>query len=192
VRVISGTARGKRLAVFTGTSIRPTPDKVRGAIFNILYSRIGSFTGKKILDLCSGTGAMAIEALSRGADHAWLVDSGEQASRIIPANLKACRVEQRATFMRTDVYQALRALRQDAPFDVIFLDPPYGKDMVSGLLGGISAENLLRTDGIVCAEAADTDEVPQQIGVLVRVLSRKYGLATVHIYIHPESEVCLQ
>jgi 16S rRNA (guanine966-N2)-methyltransferase len=189
VRIISGTARGKRLAILTGADIRPTPDKVRGAIFNMLYSRIGSFDGKKILDLCSGTGAMAIEALSRGADHAWLVDNGVQAAKIVPANLTACHVEGRATFIRSDVRQVLRHLEPYGPFDVIFMDPPYGKTLVPALLSGISEGKFLCDDGIVCAETADTDEVPPQVGDLVRVLSRNYGITTVHIFIHPEPEV---
>ncbi len=188
MRIISGTARGKHLAVFTGTSIRPTPDKVRGAIFSMLFSRIGLFSDKKVLDLCSGTGAMAIEALSRGAHHAWLVDNGEQASRIIPANLSACRVEERATFIRSDARQALQLLKKDGPFDVIFLDPPYGNDLVPALLEGISAGDFLNDDGVVCAEAAEKDDVPLQVGRLVRVMSRNYGITTVHIYIHSESE----
>ncbi len=189
MRIISGTARGKRLAVFQGASIRPTPDKVRGAIFSMLFSRIGSFNGKKILDLCSGTGAMAIEALSRGAEFAWLVDNGAESARIIPANLTACRVEERATFILSDAQKALRLLEQHGPFDVIFLDPPYGKALVPALLDGISAGNFLCDDGIVCAEAAETDEVPQQVGALERILSRNYGITTVHIYSHSDPEV---
>ncbi len=189
MRVISGTARGKRLAILTGASIRPTPDKVRGAIFNMLFSRIGSFDGKKVLDLCSGTGAMAIEALSRGADHAWLVDNGVQSAQIIPANLRACHVEDRATFIRSDVVQALRLVELHGPFDVIFIDPPYGKDLVPALLSGLTQGNILCDDGIVCAEAADTDDVPPQVGDLVRVISRNYGITTVHMFIHPEPEI---
>lgn len=132
---------------------------------------------------------MAIEALSRGADHAWLVDNGEQASQIIPANLTACRLAERATLIRSDALQALRGLKPHGPFDVIFLDPPYGKGMVATLLNGISEESLLGHNGIICAEAAKTDEVPQQIGLFFRVLSRKYGITTIHFYIHSESEV---
>ncbi len=189
MRIISGTARGKRLALFTGVSIRPTPDKVRGAIFNMLYSRVGSFAGKKVLDLCSGTGAMAIEALSRGADHAWMVDNGVQAAKIIPANLLACHVEQRATFIPSDVQKALGLLQPQGPFDVIFIDPPYGKSLVPALLSAISERHLLCDDGIICAETAGTDEVPSEVGDLVRVISRNYGMTTVHMFIYPEAEL---
>jgi 16S rRNA (guanine(966)-N(2))-methyltransferase RsmD len=132
---------------------------------------------------------MAIEALSRGADHAWLVDNGVQAAQIIPVNLTACHVEERATFIRSDVLQALRLVEPHGPFDVIFIDPPYSKELVPALLSGIIQGNFLCGDGIVCAEAADTDEVPPQVGDLVRVISRNYGITTVHMFIHPEPEI---
>ena len=189
MRIISGTARGKRLAVFSGASIRPTPDKVRGAIFSMLFSRIGSFNGKKVLDLCSGTGAMAIEALSRGAGHAWLVDDGVQSAKIIPANLSACHVDEHATFLRNGALPSLKLLDKYKPFDIIFLDPPYGKALVPALLEALAADSFLSPDGIICAEAAKTDEVPADIGELSLASSRNYGITTVHMFIHPEPEI---
>lgn len=188
MRVISGTARGKRLAVFSGSAIRPTPDKVRGAIFSMIFSRIGSFTDKKVLDLCSGTGAMAIEALSRGAKHAWMVDDGVQSAQIIPANLSGCGFSERATFLRCSAAQALPQLLSQRPFDLIFLDPPYGKGVAAQLIEKISAGDFLCNNGIVCVETAKTDELADEVGQLFRESSRNYGITTIHLYLHSEAK----
>jgi len=90
VRIIGGTMKGKKLATFSGRHIRPTPDRVREAIFSILFSRAGTLSGNSVLDLFSGTGAMALEALSRGAGRAVLIDQGAEAARLITENLRAC------------------------------------------------------------------------------------------------------
>ncbi len=182
MRIISGQARGKRLATFAGKDIRPTPDKVRGAIFSILFSRIGSLEGRHVLDLFAGSGAMAIEALSRGAASAILVDKGIEAARVIPANLAACGFAERARFLRTDVSGALMKLAGEKPFDLVFLDPPYGKALVEETLGIISREGLLAAGGMICAETAKNDPVPPVVGQLVRVDRRDYGGTTVHLF----------
>jgi len=182
VRIISGTARGRQLTTFSGKSVRPTPDKVRGAIFSMLFSRMGSLANMKILDLCSGSGAMAIEALSRGAGHAWLVDDGAQARTIIPANLVLCGFTDRSTFIRRNAFQALDQLLDQRPFDLIFLDPPYGKNLVPAFLEAISAGRYLSATGIVCSETAKTDEIPDRIGDLMRIEQRTYGITAIHLF----------
>jgi len=88
MRIISGTARGRQLAPFSGKDIRPTPDRVREAIFSILTSQFGSFSGLKVLELFAGSGAQSLEALSRGANSAILVDSGSIAAKTITENIK--------------------------------------------------------------------------------------------------------
>jgi len=188
VRIISGTAKGKRLAVFSGTAIRPTPDKVRGAIFSMLYSRLGPLNDKKVLDLFAGTGAMAIEALSRGAAHAWLVDAGTDSARVIPMNLRSCGQEERATFLRVEAGTALKALEKDKPFDLIFLDPPYGRDLLPRLLRTIAAGSFLAPNGVLCAEGGRNDSLSDTFEPLVRVDERAYGITRVHLYRYPEFE----
>ena len=182
MRIISGTARGRQLTTFSGKSVRPTPDKVRGAIFSMLFSRMGSLADMKVLDLCSGSGAMAIEALSRGAGHAWLVDDGVQAKTIIPANLALCGFTDRSTFIGRNAFQALDQLVDRRPFDLIFLDPPYGKNLAPSLLETISAGSYLSATGIVCAETAKTDEIPDRIGDLIRIEQRTYGITAIHLF----------
>lgn len=189
VRIISGSAKGKRLAAFPGGTIRPTPDRVREAIFSILYSRVGSLEGKKVLDLFAGTGAMALEALSRGCRRAVLVDQSHQAARIIPANLKTCGFEEQATtYIRADVLQILPRLKHDGPFDLIFLDPPYGRDLVPMIVKSLFDLELLAPGGIVCAESARDDAVPETIGELARVDVRHYGSTSIHLFTRPEPE----
>ncbi|BCR04982.1 methyltransferase [Desulfuromonas versatilis] len=182
MRIISGLARGKRLASIAGQDIRPTPDKVRGAIFSILYSLVGSLEGKQVLDLFAGSGAMALEALSRGAERAILVDKGAEASRVIPANLAACGFAQRAQLLRCDAFACIPKVATEKPFDLIFLDPPYGKGLVERMLGLISAEGLLARDGIICAETAKNEPIPTTVDTLARTDRRDYGGTTVHFF----------
>lgn len=186
MRIIGGTARGRKLAGFSGRGIRPTPDRVREAIFNILISRLGSLAGKTVLDLFAGTGAMALEALSRGARFALLVDQGDQAAGIIPGNLKACGFEGRGEFLRTDAFRVLPRLADRDPFDLIFLDPPYGRDLVPKVIQAVSDLGLLTHSGLLCAEAARKDPVPAAIGDLLAIDERTYGSTTVHIFSYPE------
>lgn len=182
MRIISGSCRGRRLSTFSGKTIRPTPDRVREALFSSLLSRFGSLQGKKVLDLFAGTGAMGLEALSRGAEKALLIDQGRQSATIIPDNIRTCRLEGRAHYLHQEVSAALPAVARQGPFDLIFLDPPYGKELVPATLELIDRLGLLAEDGIVCAEAAREDDVPEKVGSLLRLDTRKYGLATLHLF----------
>ncbi len=186
MRIISGQARGKRLTTFTGGTIRPTPDKVRGAVFSILFSRIGSMEGKRVLDLFAGSGAMGLEALSRGAASALLVDQSPQSAKVVVSNLRHCGFEDRAALMRAEVLAALPRLAKENVFDLIFLDPPYGQGLVDQVVGRISELKLLRPGGVVCAEAARQDEVSDTVGDLVQVDHRTYGATAVYLFMYPE------
>jgi len=182
LRIISGTARGTRLQSPGNMTIRPTPDRVREAVFSILFSRLGPLTGCKVLDLFSGTGAMALEALSRGAAKAWLVDSGEEAGRIIPANIKNCHFEERAILLRQGAPAALQRLVDYAPFDLICMDPPYGQELVPTTLAAIDSLKLLGEQGLVIAESGLQDVVADEVGGLNCVERRRYGSTLIHLY----------
>ncbi len=188
LRIVSGVAKGKILASFTGRQIRPTSDRVRESVFNILFSHLGPCTGKTVLDLYAGTGAMAIEALSRGARKAVLVDSGQQAARLIPANLRACRVEEKAAFFHNDVLIALPRLTPEC-FDLIFIDPPYGQGLTECTIQAISNLELLAENGILCAETAREEAIPERTGALQRWQMRRYGSTALHFFIHSSLEV---
>lgn len=186
MRITGGTARGKLLAPLSGLDIRPTPDKVRQALFNILRSRFGPLNDRRILDLFSGSGALAIEALSRGAREAVLIDQGRQAAGVIPKNLQDCRVSERARFFPGDVLATLPRLA--TAFDIIFLDPPYGQGLQQQTLELISRFQLLAQDGIICAEAARNEDLPERAGQLQRESTRIYGSTALHFYSQPPHE----
>lgn len=182
MRVISGTARGRRLASIAGRQIRPTADRVREALFSILFSRTGSLAGHKVLDLFAGSGALGIEALSRGAAHAWFVDSYRDAVGTVRDNLERCGLMPSATIVARDVWKALPGLATAGPFDIIFADPPYGCEQVAKLLEGIDQHGLLTSEGLLCLETAATDQVPTQIGTLRLFDQRRYGSSMLHLY----------
>jgi 16S rRNA (guanine966-N2)-methyltransferase len=188
LRIISGTARGTHLQSPNDKSVRPTPDRVREAIFSILYSQIGPLTGFKVLDLFSGTGAMALEALSRGATKAWLVDPGEEAGRIIPANIKNCHFGERAVFVRQGASAALKRLTGDAPFELICMDPPYGRDLIPPVLSAIDELSLLAEQGLVVAESGLKDPVPDKVGGLTCLEHRRYGSTIIHLFAATETK----
>jgi len=140
VRVIAGRFKGRRLRTPTWTGIRPTSDKVRETLFNVLAPRIA---GARVLDGCAGTGASGIEALSRGARHVTFVERDRRATALIAANLALCGIEQGYTIEDGDVAAVLRRAPADAAFDLILLDPPYDADpdMVTRALAA-AAEHL--------------------------------------------------
>lgn len=187
MRVIGGSARGRQLADLAGRDIRPTPDRVREALFSILYSRRGPLAESRVLDLFAGSGALGIEALSRGAAHARFVDSAPRALAAIRENLTRCGFTERASVVAGDVWKALPDCAAAGPFDLIFADPPYGRELAPRLLAACAAEALLDTDGILCLEAAADDDVPEQSGTLQRFDRRRYGLTVLHFF-QPASE----
>ncbi len=107
MRVIAGTSRGRRLTEFAGLKVRPTPDRVREALFSILQSKLGNFSGLRVLDLFAGSGALAIEALSRGASSACLVEKDRTAEKVIRKNLALCKLEEKTTLLIRDALGCL-------------------------------------------------------------------------------------
>ena len=132
LRIISGSLKGRRIASLPGLSTRPTSDKVREAIFNIIGHDI---EGTSFLELYAGTGAIAIEAVSRGADHAVLIESSQTAAEIIRKNIEHCGIADKAKLIRWDIEQNLNCIKSmDNKFDMVFLDPPYEKNLVNKTL----------------------------------------------------------
>jgi 16S rRNA (guanine966-N2)-methyltransferase len=134
MRVVAGSARGRRLVAPAGRHTRPTTDRVREAIMNALWSR-GLIEGATVLDLFAGSGALGIEALSRGADHAVFVDDDARARRAVTQNLAACGLTDRAEVVADEAERfATRGRRDDRWFDLAFCDPPYAYDRWAPLL----------------------------------------------------------
>lgn len=184
MRIISGSARGRRLAEFSASGIRPTPDRVREALFSMLISHFGNLRGLNVLELFAGTGAMSLEALSRGAASAVLVDSSPQAARLIDENITRCTMAERARFLPLTVDRALCAGRWPDPFDLILLDPPYNKDYVPKILEKIVSLKLLAQNGIISVETEhdETVAIPEGYSLLT---TRRYGRSALHLITHP-------
>jgi 16S rRNA (guanine966-N2)-methyltransferase len=138
MRVVAGTARGRTLVSPPGDRTRPTSDRVREAVFNALWSR-GGLDGARVLDLFAGSGALGVEALSRGADHATFVDSDRDARRAIARNLEACGFADRATVVAAPVERWLAGLGPGDRFELAFCDPPYAYDAWDRLLAAVPA-----------------------------------------------------
>jgi 16S rRNA (guanine966-N2)-methyltransferase len=152
VRVISGTAKGRRLRATQSADMRPTTDMARQVIFDIL----GSLDGARVLDLCAGAGTLGIESLSRGAREAVFVDNDRDACAIILRNLETTGLRGSGFIRRADVVRFV-SRRSQAPFDVVFLDPPYSRGLgfVSRVLGKVAAGDWLRQGGTVVVEAQE-------------------------------------
>ena len=154
VRVIAGSARGRRLVVPSGPDVRPTKDMVREAVFSALASR-GALVVDAVLDLYAGSGALGIEALSRGAAGALFVEADAAAAAVITQNLETIGFAGRGTVVRSDVGRFLAAPPpRAAPFDLVFADPPYATDdaELGAVLGALLAPGLLAPDATVVVE----------------------------------------
>ena len=179
MRIISGEARGRHLRAPRGAATRPTADRVREALFNIL----GDATGLAVLDLFAGTGALALEALSRGAAQAVLVDSAEGAVRVIQENAATLGYQDRARVLRLDVLRALRLLeKQGARFDLVFVDPPYQGTAAAATLAALGGGSLLAPGALVVVEHDNRNRPGEQHGALCLTQRRKYGQTEVSFY----------
>ncbi|MCU0585688.1 MAG: 16S rRNA (guanine(966)-N(2))-methyltransferase RsmD [Desulfobacterales bacterium] len=152
LRIIAGELRGRRLAAVPGLSTRPTADRTRESIFNILGETV---RGAQVLDLFAGTGAYGIEALSRGAATAVFVDIAGPALKVLAANLAACRLEARARVIRWDAGRDLNCLRSGAAlFQLVFIDPPYHAGLVAPALRNLESARCLAPGARIVVEQA--------------------------------------
>ena len=177
MRDISGIARGRKLLAPEGISTRPTSDRAKEALFNIINLQIRN---KIVLDLFSGSGALGIEALSRGADFCIFVENDPVAADIIRKNLTATGFLDKSTVFVCDAYGYLKSCNK--VFDYIFMDPPYGKDLILPAIELISGNNLLSDNGNIIAETENTEILPTDISGIVLTESRKYGKALLNFY----------
>ena len=173
MRVVGGNARGRRLKVPKGKGVRPTSSRVKEALFNILPHDL---SGIRLLDLFAGTGNVSIEAISRGAAEAILIDSSDESGKVMRENLRRVRFDDRARVWILPVSRALRSMaRRGESFDIIFLDPPYRRNWVEACLNIISRANLLRPSGTLIVEHSAHEQVKSEYGSLVLKDRRNYG-----------------
>lgn len=183
LRIISGSARGLTLSGFTGKDIRPTPDRVREAVFSMIISQLGGLSGLHVLDLFAGSGAMGLEALSRGAAESVFVDSGSQSWNLVQKNLECCKLQDRGRIIRRNVSQALPELAsRRSQFELVFLDPPYANDLIEPTLKGLVEYDLLTKGALVIAESDRKDQQPGDIAGLEKLESRHYGRTRIELF----------
>ena len=157
MRIIGGSARGRRLKAPKGRALRPTAARVKEALFNILPHDL---SGVKVLDLFAGTGNVTVEALSRGAAEAILIDASAQSAKTIRENLRRLDLADRAKVWTAPVSRALRLLaRQQETFDIIFLDPPYDQRLVETTIQMVVRGGLLKQTGTLIAEHSIREEI---------------------------------
>ncbi|MDO4270487.1 MAG: 16S rRNA (guanine(966)-N(2))-methyltransferase RsmD [Eubacteriales bacterium] len=174
MRVVSGSARGCKLTPVPGMDTRPTTDRVKENVFNLIQNYVGD---AEVLDLFAGTGQLGIEALSRGAAHCDFVERAAAAYNTLRNNTQAARVSERASLHRTEAggFVSRTAKRR---YDLIFLDPPYGGKILENALAQIERFDILSTNGIIICESAVEDAFRHGFSV---VTSRRYGATLITV-----------
>ncbi len=178
MRVISGKARGTKLSSIESLSTRPTLDRVKESLFNIIQNNL---KGAVVLDLFAGSGQLGIEALSRGANKAYLCDINRDAVKMIKQNLEKTKLKDKAVVINEDYKKALRTLNTNEKFDIIFIDPPYKEDIAVDSIIEIIHESRLKENGIMIIE---TDEIERDLREINKIENikiidqRKYGRAS--------------
>lgn len=184
MRIITGSARGKRLQTPAGLHTRPTTDRVKESVFNIIQ---WDLEGRKVLDLFGGSGQLGLEALSRGAASCVIVDGDRSAQKAIEANIKNCGFERNCQLIKGDSFQFLQRQKKDS-YHVIFLDPPYGGDLINRAIAEICRIDILTENGIMVCESAADDPL-QPVSPPYRVVKRyTYGHTAVTIITKGDAE----
>lgn len=175
MRVITGTARGKRLLTVEGKDVRPTPDKVKEGLFSAIQFDI---EGRRVLDLFAGSGQLSVEALSRGAESAVLVDSSAASVKVAKTNVENCGFVGKARVIQSD-YAAFCAMSRDV-FDIVFLDPPYAQGLLLPALKAVLP--LLSDYATVICEHPPEVELPEDIAGLSVYRTYRYGKVWLTVY----------
>ena len=179
MRVIAGAFKGRNLKSPPSMQVRPTSDRLRETLFNVIAARVSE---ARFLDLCAGSGAVGIEALSRGAAHATFVDRSRRSCQLIESNLDLCRVpEEQRDIYCSEASEFLRQWDGDA-WDLIFFDPPYKDDYLK-TLRILGSSKLLNEDGILIAEHHHKTELPETVGRLTRTRVLKQGDSALSFYV---------
>lgn len=177
MRVITGTARGRKLKDLPGMDTRPTTDKVKESIFNIVQFDV---EGRRVLDLFGGTGQLGIEALSRGAGRCVFVDSSRQAAAVIRDNVALTGFSDRARVVQGDAISFLGSCREK--FGLAFLDPPYAADLLEKALFRIAEIDIMAENGIIVCESAAEKALPTLPAPYEKGREYRYGKIKLTLY----------
>ena len=177
MRIIAGENRGKKLKAVLGMKTRPKADRVKEAVFSSIDDRL---YGSRFLDVFSGTGNIALEAVSRGAEEAVLLEKDADALKVIQDNVTACRQDARCTIMRGDSIASMNTLsRQGKQFDLIYVDPPYQGGLYEEVLKNIAEKELLAQDGLILLECAKNTSLSIENSIFFIYKEKCYGDTTV-------------
>lgn len=180
MRVIAGKARRLALKTVPGLDTRPTTDRIKETLFNMIQDKL---QGVRFLDLFAGSGAIGIEALSRGAKEAVFVEKNPAAVRCIRENLRFTRLETDAFVVQSDVFAALHRLAGKEPFGIIFMDPPYGKLLEKQVLSALADSSLLNEDTLLIVEASLETDFSYLAEMGFSVCRRKEYKTNVHMFL---------
>ena len=185
MRIIAGTLRGRNLKSPKGSDVRPTTDKVREAVFDILYQ----FSKPEYVafDVFAGSGSMGIEAISRGASKVFFSDSSRESLALVRENINICGVGDKAVLLSGDYLRNIMRVREKV--DVFFLDPPYANGYILPALKAIDEADNVSEDGIVICEHNFRDKLPEKIYGFTQVKSRRYGAIGLTFYQRGEREI---
>lgn len=175
MRVITGSARGARLETPDGLDTRPTAEAVKEAVFSMLQFEL---EGRRVLDLFSGGGQLGIEALSRGAAYAVFVDSDKKAAECVRRNLEHTGLSKAARIVCGDCFDYLG--RAGEKFDIVLIDPPYGKGLAEKALECAAA--ITSSEGVIVCQTARDDAMPEMAGDFSMTVGRRYGKTAIRVY----------
>lgn len=179
MRIITGSARGKKLLTLEGEEVRPTTDRVKQALFNIVQFHI---EGRKVLDLFAGSGQLGLEAASRGAQSVVLVDAAKSSIDTVSANIHHTALAHKVKVVQMDYASYL--MKTDMMFDLALLDPPYRKGVLSAALPLTAA--VMNKGGIIVCEHAVAEELPQEAGDFLKRRTYQYGKIMLTVYEHKD------
>lgn len=183
MRIITGRARGIKLDTLEGDMTRPTSERAKMAIFSSLQFEL---EGRRVLDLFAGSGQMGLEAVSRGAEHAVLVDQSKDAVKVITKNAEKTRLAEDCTVICSDFAEFLRQRKGKDPFDLVFIDPPYGMRACRAAVEAILENRLLKPHGILVLESGEADPLGTDTPLLAQfdvLKTARYGVAYVTILV---------
>ena len=178
MKIVSGIYGGRPLKTLDGKTTRPTSDKVRGAIFNMIGPY---FDGGRVLDLYAGSGGLSIEAVSRGMSSAVLVEKDRRAQSIVAENIQMTKESAKFQLLKMEAERALDQL--EGVFDLVFLDPPYAKEQIVSDIEKMAERNLLADDVMVVCETDKSVELPEEIACLGIWKEKIYGISKVTVYV---------
>ena len=179
-RIISGSAKGIILEVPKGMKTRPTADRAKEALFSILQD---VFSGEYVLDLFSGTGSLGLESLSRGAAFCYFVDNSRKPADVIKRNIKKCSLEDNSLVLFMDVVKALDLQQiKENKYTCIFMDPPYGKNLLKGAIEKIGENDIIRKEGVLVVEHGGDEAPSDNISGFTCYDRRNYGAVNFSFY----------